>query len=451
MRAATRTISSRSTAKLEYDWDDKDPQSWLKTSFPSRYIYQYMLPLVVAQEAPSMCYRPDSPWNDGRPIMSWDRTTGDLHQWNGTLLSYLSTLYSVIYVFIANNTVWHADMRLYQDFPEIGGRFNSEFGMQSLPHLSTIESFITEHAERHPQSAVMDYHNKCRDHEKRLATYVRGSFRAVDSSLKSWVYLTHLLQAEAMHYAYRSWRRDWGEAGSRSCGGALVWQMNDLWPVMSWALVDSARLKKAAFYTIKRDLSPIVVGVVRTHHDWTKAGARPPKESTYDVWVASNGSEDALRTLREGDIEVEVRFLSVHTGKDVLPAETVRISSAKVNANGTTPVYTSVPLTNPAIRDELYVIAAKVSSGGKTLSYDVDWPRPFKHLSFRNDRGLKVDRKVEKDGRNCLTITATLPTKGVIFTEKAGLAFSDNGLDVMPGEEYTVFVDSLGEDDDKLE
>lgn len=69
--------------RLSYDGTDEIPESWLQTSFPSRYIYQYLLPKVVTEEVPFVAYRPDSPWNDGLPISSFDRTTGDLHQWNG--------------------------------------------------------------------------------------------------------------------------------------------------------------------------------------------------------------------------------------------------------------------------------------------------------------------------------------------------------------------------------
>lgn len=87
-------------------------------------------------------------------------------------------------------------MRPYQDFGQIGGRFNSEFGMESFPHLSTIDQFLTEDYEKHPQSATMDFHNKARDHEHRLATYIRNNFRATDSSLKVSSNLTrqHLAQ-----------------------------------------------------------------------------------------------------------------------------------------------------------------------------------------------------------------------------------------------------------------
>lgn len=66
--------------KLEYNYEgDKDPQSWLRSSFPSRYIYEHLLPKVVAEESPSTSYHTDSPWGDGKNIL--DDTVGDIHQW----------------------------------------------------------------------------------------------------------------------------------------------------------------------------------------------------------------------------------------------------------------------------------------------------------------------------------------------------------------------------------
>lgn len=66
---------------LDYDYgNDKDPQSWLKSSFPARYIYEYLLPKIVEEEHPGMIYHPSSPWGDGKPTA--DATVGDIHQWN---------------------------------------------------------------------------------------------------------------------------------------------------------------------------------------------------------------------------------------------------------------------------------------------------------------------------------------------------------------------------------
>lgn len=66
---------------------------------------------------------------------------------------------------------------MYQIFDSLGGRFNSEFGMESFPHLSTIEYFIENEADKHQQSYVMDFHNKAGGHERRLATYLVENLR----------------------------------------------------------------------------------------------------------------------------------------------------------------------------------------------------------------------------------------------------------------------------------
>ncbi len=66
--------------KLEYNYEDKDPQSWLKSTFPARYIYEYLLPKIVEEEDSYAIYHPSSPWGDGKPTA--DPTVGDIHQWN---------------------------------------------------------------------------------------------------------------------------------------------------------------------------------------------------------------------------------------------------------------------------------------------------------------------------------------------------------------------------------
>jgi beta-mannosidase len=76
---------------LEYNFDtDKDPQSWLKSTFPARYIYEHLLPAIVKVESPWTIYHPGSPWGNGRSTtLEVDPTVGDIHQWN----------------------MWHGDMR----------------------------------------------------------------------------------------------------------------------------------------------------------------------------------------------------------------------------------------------------------------------------------------------------------------------------------------------------
>lgn len=66
---------------------------------------------------------------------------------------------------------------MYQIFDTLGGRFNSEFGMEAFPHMSTIDYFVENEADRYPQSHVIDFHNKADGHERRLATYLVENLR----------------------------------------------------------------------------------------------------------------------------------------------------------------------------------------------------------------------------------------------------------------------------------
>jgi beta-mannosidase len=79
--------------------------------------------------------------------------------------------------------VWHGSQKKYQEYPVIGGRFNSEFGIACLSNLPTIKYFVTNESEMYPQSRTLDFHNKADGHERRIATYVVENFR-IDPTLE---------------------------------------------------------------------------------------------------------------------------------------------------------------------------------------------------------------------------------------------------------------------------
>lgn len=62
------------SAGLTYDYENKDAESWLKTDFPARYIYEKILPDVCSELIPETYYHPGSPWGKGRPTA--DPTVG---------------------------------------------------------------------------------------------------------------------------------------------------------------------------------------------------------------------------------------------------------------------------------------------------------------------------------------------------------------------------------------
>lgn len=390
---------------LTYDYADKDPQSWLKTDFPARYIYEKLLPDVVAAHSPHIPYHPGSPWGDGK--ISSDPTVGDMHQWN----------------------VWHGTQEKYQIYDTLGGRFNSEFGMEAFPHIDTIKYYVTDPSQLYPQSHMIDFHNKADGHERRIATYLVENFRT-RTELDKFIHLTQLSQAEAMMFGYRGWRRQWGQ--KRHCGGALLWQLNDCWPVTSWAIVDYFLRKKPAYYAMRRVLAPIAVAVKRDHHDWSVVHARPPKSINYECWVSSSKTTEVTAVI-------ELRYISIATGKDM--KEKVVKSSVRIVANGTTEILKG---TIDNVNEEPHVLAARMWVDGELVARDTDWPQPLKYLNF-SDRGVEVN-----SSGSTITVTARKPTKGLVFEEREGVLVNDSALDVVPGDSQSIKVRGLGPHDEAL-
>ena len=57
------------------------------------------------------------------------------------------------------------------------------------------------------------------------------------------LYLTQMIQLEGVRDATEHWRRNRGR-----CNGSLYWQLNDCWPVCSWAGIDYFGRFKALHY-----------------------------------------------------------------------------------------------------------------------------------------------------------------------------------------------------------
>jgi len=186
---------------LKLDWDPNDHSGdWTKSNFPARTIYETILPAVVSEYSPGVPYHPASPWGGNG---TEDRTIGDIHQWN----------------------VWHGSQEKYQLWDKLTGRFVSEFGMLGFPSAKSVSRFVTDTAQRFPQSAVLDHHNKADGAERRLALYVMENIRVDSMRLDSWIYGTQLIQAECLAFAVRSCRRQWKGPGREYCGGQLIWQV----------------------------------------------------------------------------------------------------------------------------------------------------------------------------------------------------------------------------------
>ncbi|KAH7273436.1 hypothetical protein MRS44_001674 [Fusarium solani] len=392
--------------KLTYNPEDKDPGSWLKTDFPARYIYEKILPEACSEVNPGSIYHFGSPYGGHDTT---DPTVGDIHQWN----------------------IWHGAQRRYQDFDKLVGRFVSEFGMEAFPNIKTIDSYLPkgkEDPERFYSSSTIDFHNKADGQIRRLVIYLAENFRYTQEPLEYYVYCTQLMQAECLASAYRLWKRQWQGPNKEYCSGALVWQINDCWPVTSWSICDYYLRPKHAYYTIKREMAPVTIGMTRTEHQHPRSKHTRVDIDTkiqVEIWGSNLELEDVTA-------DCVVKAWDIETGKETY-SKTVSPSFILPSNRSTEIATLEVPVETPnAGLEARTVVASYLYQDGKQIARYVNWPEPHKYSPLQKPKNLRVELV---DGASAVEVSAEVPVKGLALEcEDDGVRFADNLVDLVPGE-----------------
>jgi beta-mannosidase len=192
-------------------------------------IWSSLLRDIVSEFDPSRPYHQSSP--SGRNRNDWnDMSSGDRHNWE-------------CWAF------WESPDTYLRD----SGRFLSEFGFQSLPAMESIARFAP-HADAVDSGEIM-HHQRMPGGHARLARYLFEWSRLSDR-LADWVDWTQRLQAEILAAAVEHWRRR-----KFLTSGALIWQLNDAYPAVSWSLIDYYGRPKTAYFESRRFFSPLMVSV----------------------------------------------------------------------------------------------------------------------------------------------------------------------------------------------
>ena len=205
---------------------------WIKAMRQkSDYIkmFQYIIPKVLKKEDPQAFYWPSSPSSGGDFDEPGAPSRGDVHDWD----------------------VWHG-LKPFTDYRNYLFSYVSEFGFQSFPCMETIASF-TLPEDRNIFSYIMEKHQRNATANGRIVTYLSQNY-LYPATLDKLVYASQLLQAQAMQYGVEHWRRNRGR-----CMGAVIWQLNDCWPVASWAGIDYFGRWKALQYYARRFFAPVLV------------------------------------------------------------------------------------------------------------------------------------------------------------------------------------------------
>jgi beta-mannosidase len=220
-------------------------------------------------------------------------------------------------------------------------------------------------------------------------------------------------------------------------------ELNDCWPVSSWALIDFYGDRKLAYYAVKRESTPLALGIHRSTPELKRLKSPPPqllgpphdlaeKKYIFDVWAVNT-------TLQGASVSVDVRMYDIETGE---LREKRSLGAQTLASNRATEL-----VEDWSVDDKTAVQAIMFDSEGRIIARASDWPQPLKyvHLPASYEVKLRVlDGKVE--------ISSNAPVKGVELymadEEDVHVRWEDNGVDVFPGDVYTINAPGLVEGDD---
>ncbi|KAJ9103264.1 hypothetical protein QFC21_002687 [Naganishia friedmannii] len=290
------------------------------------------------------------------------------------------------------------------DYDKLGGRFVSEFGMPTIPDIGTVDWWLNgDEKERYSQSKLMQQHNRAGSHERRFAVYMNEMFR-LTGDFATHIYHTQVLQAEAMGFAYRSWRRQWKGPGKEY-----------LRP-------------KPAYYSIKRELAPVSVGIQRTVEKNCE-NDRPRQFYEYGAFQSTDATMDVLVTNDTMDVvncSLEISAYDIGTGWSW---STGRDGTQQLAPNSSTELRSAIPVPAPpvheaadssapsgtvVIRTKLRLVGdGKGSHERQVIASTCGWPQPYKSIDFPalvEQCGLTAQIVAGDLAASTVTLTATSPS-----------------------------------------
>jgi beta-mannosidase len=342
----------------------------------------------VAQYGDSVPYWPSSPSANFEEAPD-NQHNGDMHYWG----------------------VWH-HQNPAQDYYKQLPRFMTEYGFQSFPEMRTIRTFANKPEDFNIHSVVMQAHQKNKGGNERILTYMLREYRE-PKDFESFVYLSQVQQAEIIKIGAEHLRRQ-----RPRTMGSLYWQLNDCWPVASWASIDYFGRWKALQYYARRFYDDVLISPYE--HD-----------DKIDVYVVSDKLQPLSGTIHTRVLDFSGKSLMEETKEVQIPAQ----SSA---------VYLS--FSEPEIaakadpRASFMVVDLEV--GGKRVSRNLVFFDVTHNLQLPVAPKVGATLNQSGDGYTITLQSAQLARNVYLSFGDLDFESSDNYFDLLPGETMTVTLKS---------
>lgn len=354
-------------------------------------LFYHILPEAVQKNDPQTDYWTSSPSSENNKLPI--RKSGEVHDWR----------------------IWFGNAP-FEDYRNNPGRFVSEYGVQSFPGMRTINSF-SQKSDQFLHSELMDFKqqslmsciNPQINGNDMILEYIKKYYHE-PRTFESLVYLSQVMQAEALKIAIESHRK-----AMPKCMGSLYWQLNDCSPTMSWSTVDYFGRWKLAHYSVRDAFSPILVVPARENNN-------------IHIQVISDLYKDL-------DAILLVKLIDF-SGKDLF----VKQIPVKIKANTSSMILSFSELLVLAKTDKKKCcLIVQLNQPNKLLSQNILYFTEPKNLVLPK---AKIDIIVNEavKGYNLVLKSNVLAKNLYLETNARESLFADNNFDLLPGKRTKINV-----------
>ena len=352
----------------EWIWQQEQKKSY--KLMPGYKIYHDLIPHIIKEIDPTRPYWPSSPFSFDEDPNS--HTSGNRHEWG----------------------IWSM-WKDYEKVKEDQSLFVTEFGFQGPANKKTFEKYLSE-KNRKINNPIFEFHNKQIEGPERLIKFL-SSHLPIKTNWDDFLYLAQLNQGLALNTCLEHWRQNWTVTN-----GSIIWQINDCWPVTSWAIIDSELNPKIAYHFVKNIFNQQIVSVIKNNDDLM-------------VQLVNNSSDDFKFKLKI----------------DVFENSGSLINGTTINnqvAGNTKKVFKKIPIgTLPGNKNWIIILSLfNLNDQLVFRNYYTEEKWKFKTLAL-------PEIKIELQNSSIMLST----NKPVYFVDiyHPELEFSERGFIILPGEE----------------
>ncbi|MDM1042321.1 MULTISPECIES: beta-mannosidase [Empedobacter] len=361
-----------------HNWGYQKQMGWSKQDSLSIWKdYQTTFHHIIPNVLDSILSKSENRYWPSSPSIGWGRkeslTQGDSHYWG----------------------VWWG-MEPFETYEKKVPRFASEYGFQGMPTLETVKSMFSEKDTLSKNSVTILVHQKHPKGWETINEYMQLDY-AIPTDFVQYNYVSQLLKARGTQIGIEAHRR-----AKPYNMGSLYWQLNDVWPVTSWASLDKLGNWKALHYQVKRSFENVLISVEK-------------EENVYKIYIIN----DLLKDLKG---KVKFSIIDFNGNKRWTNDKDVIISS-----NSSTKI---LELSNEVLKGTSSIksfLRIEFESNREKYSSNYFFEKP-KDLAL-----TKPTIKIKKISSNQIEISTNVLAKDVYLLD-GNNQFDDNFFDLIPNE-----------------